>query len=181
MWRALSSVGQFVVSLLLWVVHMGAFLIGIVRFPVWWPATADCGGRQGGERSRKGTGGAALGRRVAVARAHQRLTPKNRAILHNSHSAHDLNSAGLLPQRQLSPQNPDPRFCSAENACLVPRADECSAARYVRAVNACCGVTAAGSFDQLVGVCHQCGGHREAEGLGSRRMRSAPLATVLSR
>jgi len=35
MWRALCKVEHFVVGLLLWVVHIWAFLIGIAQFPVW--------------------------------------------------------------------------------------------------------------------------------------------------
>src|SRR5215468_10298217 len=52
-WRALSGVGYFVVGLLLWVVHIWAFLIGITRFPVWWPVTANYGGRSETDRDRQ--------------------------------------------------------------------------------------------------------------------------------
>jgi hypothetical protein len=42
-----------VVGLLLWVVHIWAFLIGIAQFPVWWPVSAYCGGCAKAERDRQ--------------------------------------------------------------------------------------------------------------------------------
>src|SRR5262245_37988755 len=49
---------------------------------------------------------------------------KKQAILHNSHYAHDLNSGELRWQpAEAHPRKPDPRFCSAEDACFAPATD----------------------------------------------------------
>src|SRR5262245_29261686 len=55
----------------------------------------------------------------------QRLMPKTRAILHNSHYAHELNDKVLRRQSASAhPQKPDSSCCVAEDVGPVPRPEQ---------------------------------------------------------
>ena len=66
------------------------------------PSTVDARRRK--RSTRKGANSAAHGRRVAFARAHQRLMPKKRAMLHNPHYANDLSNEELRRQPASAPE-----------------------------------------------------------------------------